>query len=72
MGVVMVRRRLVGHALVEVLSRAFYALRDTRTPVTVGVIAVVVAVSMIGQVIERTIRLAGSLTGYPETGRAPA
>lgn len=30
---------LVGHALVEVLSRAFYALRDTRTPVTVGVIA---------------------------------
>jgi putative peptidoglycan lipid II flippase len=30
---------LVGHALVEVLSRAFYALHDTRTPVTVGVIA---------------------------------
>ncbi len=30
---------LVGHAVVEVLSRAFYALRDTRTPVTVGAIA---------------------------------
>ena len=30
---------LVGHSLVEVLSRAFYALHDTRTPVTVGVIA---------------------------------
>jgi putative peptidoglycan lipid II flippase len=29
---------LVGHALVEILSRAFFALHDTRTPVTVGVI----------------------------------
>jgi len=28
---------LVGHALVEILSRAFYALHDTRTPVFVGV-----------------------------------
>ena len=30
---------LVGHALVEILSRAFYALHDTRTPVIVGVFA---------------------------------
>jgi putative peptidoglycan lipid II flippase len=30
---------LVSHSLVEVLSRAFYALHDTRTPVTVAVIA---------------------------------
>jgi putative peptidoglycan lipid II flippase len=29
---------LVGHTLVEILSRAFYALHDTRTPVIVGVI----------------------------------
>lgn len=30
---------LVGHSLVEILSRAFYALHDTKTPVLVGVVA---------------------------------
>jgi len=30
---------LVGHSLVEITSRAFYALHDTRTPVTIGVAA---------------------------------
>jgi putative peptidoglycan lipid II flippase len=30
---------LVGHSLVEVISRAFYALHDTQTPVKVGVAA---------------------------------
>lgn len=30
---------LVGHSVVEVLARAFYALHDTRTPVTIGAIA---------------------------------
>ncbi len=30
---------LVGHSLVEIVSRAFYALKDTRTPVTVGAAA---------------------------------
>ena len=30
---------LVGHCVVEIISRAFYALHDTRTPVTIGVIA---------------------------------
>ncbi len=30
---------LVGHALVEILSRAFYSLHDTRTPVLIGVVA---------------------------------
>ncbi|MFC1936451.1 murein biosynthesis integral membrane protein MurJ [Chloroflexota bacterium] len=28
---------LVGHSLVEILSRAFYAMHDTRTPVVIGV-----------------------------------
>ena len=30
---------LVGHSVVELLSRAFYAMHDTKTPVIVGVIA---------------------------------
>ncbi len=30
---------LVGHSVVEILSRAFYALHDTRTPVIVGTVA---------------------------------
>lgn len=30
---------LVGHCLVEILSRSFYAMHDTRTPVFVGVLA---------------------------------
>jgi putative peptidoglycan lipid II flippase len=30
---------LVGHSVVEVLARAFYALQDTRTPVTIGAAA---------------------------------
>ncbi len=30
---------LTGHSLVEVLSRAFYAMHDTKTPVLIGVVA---------------------------------
>ena len=30
---------LVGHSLVEIISRAFYALKNTRTPVLVGALA---------------------------------
>ena len=30
---------LVGHSAVELISRAFYAMKDTRTPVVVGVMA---------------------------------
>lgn len=35
---------LVGHCLVEVLARAFYALHDTRTPVLVGSAAMILNV----------------------------
>ncbi len=30
---------LVGHAMVEILARAFYALHDTKTPVMIGIAA---------------------------------
>jgi putative peptidoglycan lipid II flippase len=32
---------LIGHCVVEIVSRAFYALHDTRTPVTIGIFAMV-------------------------------
>ena len=32
---------LVGHSILEVLARTFYALHDTKTPVLVGVAAIV-------------------------------
>lgn len=35
-----------GHALLEVLARAFYALEDTRTPVFVGVVAMIVNITL--------------------------
>lgn len=35
---------LVGHSMVEVLSRAFYALHDTKTPVLVGAFAMLLNV----------------------------
>jgi putative peptidoglycan lipid II flippase len=37
---------LVGHSIVEIISRAFYALHDTRTPVFVGVIAMSLNIGM--------------------------
>ncbi len=36
---------LVGHSVMEVLARAFYALHDTRTPVMVGVVAMTLNVA---------------------------
>ena len=35
---------LVGHSVVEIVARAFYALHDTRTPVGIGVLSVILNV----------------------------
>ncbi len=37
---------LCGHALVEILARAFYSLHDTRTPVSIGVSAMALNVAL--------------------------
>jgi putative peptidoglycan lipid II flippase len=37
---------LVGHAVVEIVARAFYALKNTKTPVSVGIAAMVVNVGL--------------------------
>lgn len=37
---------IAGHSLLEVLSRAFYALADTRTPVLVGVASMVANIAL--------------------------
>ena len=37
---------LVSHSVVEIVTRAFYALRDTRTPVIVGLIAMLINVAL--------------------------
>lgn len=37
---------LVGHSIVEIVSRAFYALHDTRTPVMVGVVTMSLNIAM--------------------------
>jgi putative peptidoglycan lipid II flippase len=37
---------LVGHAMVEIVTRAFYALHDTRTPVMVGISAMLANIAL--------------------------
>jgi putative peptidoglycan lipid II flippase len=37
---------LLGHSIVEIVSRAFYALHDTRTPVGVGVAAMTLNIAL--------------------------
>ncbi len=37
---------LIGHALVQILARAYYAIKDTRTPVAMTLVAIVVNVAL--------------------------
>lgn len=37
---------LVGHAVIEIVTRAFYSLHDTRTPVAIGISAMAVNVAL--------------------------
>jgi putative peptidoglycan lipid II flippase len=37
---------LVSHSVVEIVTRAFYALKDTRTPVTIGMLTVLINVAL--------------------------
>jgi len=63
---------LVGHIIVHVLSRSFYAMQDTRTPVTWAVIGVAVNVPLmlwlVGPMGVEGLALALSLTTLLEVG----
>nr|WP_290668964.1 murein biosynthesis integral membrane protein MurJ [Ardenticatena sp.] len=62
---------LVGHSLFEMLTRAFYALHDTLTPVLVGVAAMMLNI-MLSLVFMRTIGDPTNLTRGPHAGLALA
>jgi len=62
---------VAGHALLEVLSRAFYALSDTRTPVTVGVISLLANI-VLSVIFIQFIGQPGSLARGPIAGLALA
>ena len=71
---------LVAHALIAVLARAFYALQDTRTPVAVAIMAVVINTTLAIQLVEPyglpgmalAIALAAWLEAGGTGGPAPA
>ena len=51
---------LVPHSVVEIATRAFYALKDTRTPVTIGVLAMLINV-VLSLLLTATFRAYGLL-----------
>lgn len=62
---------IAGHSLLEVLSRAFYALEDTLTPVVVGTIAMISNI-VLSLVFIQHIGEAGNLARGPFAGLALA
>lgn len=62
---------LVGHALLEILARAFYALHDTWTPVLVGLGAMLLNI-LLNVLLIQVIGEPGSLTRGPFAGLALA
>ena len=63
---------LVGHSLIAVLARAFYALQDTRTPVAAAIVAVVMDIVLALTLSERFgmlgVAAAIALGAWVETG----
>lgn len=62
---------LIAHSLVEIVTRAFYAMHDTRTPVLIGGIAMLVNIGL-SLVFVRIIGDPGNLTRGPFAGLALA
>ncbi len=60
---------IAGHSLLEVLSRAFYALSDTRTPVVVGIVSMVSNI-ILSLIFIRVIGDPNSLSRGPFAGLA--
>jgi len=62
---------LVAHSALEIITRAFYALHDTRTPVVVGVAAmgvnVILSLLLIGPLAQGGLALANSIATTVET-----
>jgi putative peptidoglycan lipid II flippase len=62
---------LVGHSALEIVTRAFYSLHDTRTPVVIGIAAMVVniilSLILIAPLLHGGLALANSLATLGET-----
>jgi len=62
---------LVGHSALEIVTRAFYSLHDTRTPVVIGVAAmavnIILSLMLIAPLLHGGLALANSLATLGET-----
>jgi len=63
---------LIAHSGIEIITRAFYALHDTRTPVYIGVAAMVAnllfSLTLIGPMKVAGLALANSIAAFLEIG----